>query len=148
MQNPYESPTADDSTPTVDDSTPAEHCIATGGSRNLHTFYAWYLGAFIVSTLMWHLSGYVRAVDLLELPMAAFHFPLAGFIDPHDGMIRSKSIFFYAILFWGAVIPVAFRVTPTHVGRLRTALGIVVGCAVASTAYTVVYHLLGFRQVP
>ena len=102
MPNPYESPVADNDNPSEGDGRSQQH-------TDLPLFFAWYFGAFIFSTLLWHLSAFVRAIDLLELPMLALHFPLAGFLDPSDWMIRNDAIFVYAVAFWGAVVPVAFR---------------------------------------
>ena len=96
MQNPHESPTTADKKPPPD--APSVHA-----ARDLPRFFACYFGAFILATLLWHLSAFTRRFDFLELPMAALYFPLAGFIDPHDGMVNDRDTFFYAIAFWGAV---------------------------------------------
>lgn len=141
-QNPYESPTTDSDS---DLSPPGSvvHASSGGTAR----FFAWYFGAFIFCTLLWHMSGYFRAIDLLELPMAAFHFPLAGFFEPSRFLVRDEFIFYYALLFWGAVIPVAFQFAPKRLGPLATALGIIVACATTSTVFAFVYNLFGWGQI-
>ncbi|WP_182869430.1 hypothetical protein [Stieleria mannarensis] len=140
MQNPFRPPRW-----TI--GTPADAPPSSSAGPNRTAFFAWYFAAFIVAEVMWRLSGYVRAIDLLELPLASFHFPLAGFVDPHDSMVRSEGTFFCAIVFWTAVIPVAFRIAPRKVGPLLTALAIIAFCAVAATVYTFLYHWLGLGQI-
>ena len=102
-------------------------------------FFAWYFGAFILAATLWHLSAYVRWLDILELPLSALFFPLAGFVDPHDGMVNDRSTFFYAIAFWGAVAPLALRLTPKR--PLLTAFAIIVTCSSVSIAYVLLRSL-------
>jgi hypothetical protein len=137
-QHPYDAPT-------TDDLGSSQYPVAT--NSHLASFFAWYFCAFIMSELLWYLSAHVRAYDLLELPMASFHFPLAGFLAPHDWMVRSRNVFYYAVVFWGAVGLIGLRFAPTRFGPLLTALGIIAACSVASIIYTVAYHSLSFGQM-
>jgi hypothetical protein len=134
MQNPHESPKTADKKPPPD--APSVHA-----ARDLPRFFACYFGAFILATLLWHLSAFTRRFDFLELPMAALCFPLAGFIDPHDGMVNDRDTFFFAIAFWGAVIPLALCLTPKRISPLLTALAIIVICSSASVAYVILRAL-------
>ena len=126
MDNPYESPRDASGKPLLD-------VASMRPVPDLSKFFAWYFGAFILAALLWHLSALVRWFDILELPLSAPHFPLAGFFDPHDGMVNERSTFLYAIIFWTAVVPLALRLNPKR--PLFTALAIVGICSCASVAY-------------
>lgn len=84
-------------------------------------------------------------MDFLELPMIALHCPIAGFLDPSDSMVNDERTFFVALLFWAAVIPVAFRIPSRKRSPLIIAFAIIVTFAVASTAYVLV---IGFSRKP
>jgi hypothetical protein len=138
MRNPYKSPNVNSNNLSVDVAQPR---------HDFPSFFAWYFGAFIFSAVLWHLSGYFRAFDFLELPMIAFHFPLAGFLEPRSWMVKNQAMFFYALAFWGTVVPLAVRVAPERTGVLRTALGIIVASAAASIIYSVIYNYFGLGQI-
>ncbi len=133
MDNPYESSVTGDARP--DTEQPKR-------PNRTSNFFAWYLGAFIVSTVLWKLSRHVARLDFLEVPMVLVHFPPAGFFDPHDAMLHNKNIFFYAILFWAAVAPVALLLPSRRFSPIAIGLGIIGAFAAASVAYTFLYHIL------
>ena len=120
MGNPYSSPKAMSAAN-------AELAPESGG---LARFMAFYWSAFGVSVALWFLSAEVRRYDLLELPMVMFMFPLAMLFDPGDAMVGQTSSLIYGACFWAAVIPVAFRLTPSSRKRITVALSIVgvTGC--------------------
>ena len=126
MENPYEPPNDAAGKPPL-------YTTNRRSAPDHPRFFAWYFGAFILAAFLWHLSGFVRWLDILELPLSALHFPLAGFLDPYDSMVNDRSTFFYAITFWGAVIPVALRLTPKY--PLLTAFAIIGTCSSVSVAY-------------
>ena len=98
-------------------------------------FYVLYAACFALAVVLWFTSDWVRRFDLLELPMVAMLFPLAMFIDPHDGFVNHPE---WAVpggaLCWLAVIPIARRAATTR-RRLLTALGILAGVAMLSTLF-------------
>jgi hypothetical protein len=55
---------------------------------------------FVAAEILWHLSGFVRRYDWLEIPLVVPYAPLAVLIDPHDVMLHHDSIFFLALANW------------------------------------------------
>jgi hypothetical protein len=130
MNNPYQSPKSASTQMTGD-------ANRANPVSDLPSFFAWYFAAFIFAALLWHLSAFTRRIDFLELPMVAFHFPLAGFLDPHDFMVNDRTTFLYAVAFWAAVIPVALWLSPKQKNPLWIALAIIFFCATASVSYAI-----------
>ncbi len=141
MTNPYESPkTVSESERSSRDERPRQ-----ARKAHRHIFFAWYFGAFIVAQLLWHLSAFVRRFDLLEIPLATPFFPLASFFDPHDGMVNNRFVFFYALVFWGALIPVSFWLAGKRLHPLIPAMVILLVTSLASVAYV---FFVGLRTGP
>lgn len=130
MRNPYESPKNGGKKPPLD-------AASLHPVRDLPRFFAWYFGAFIVATLLWHLSAFVKRVDFLEVPMASVCFPIAGFLDPHDGMVNDRNTVIYGAAFWAAVIPMSLYLTPRRINPLTTAFAMIGICSSASVVYSV-----------
>ena len=141
MTNPYQSPKA----VSQSERPPRDEPPMQGREGDLHVFFARYFGAFIVAQLLWHLSAFVRRFDLLEIPMATPFFPLASFLDPYDGMVNDPSVFFYALLFWGALVPLSLRIAGKRLNPLIPAMVILLITSLASIGYV---FLVGFRSGP
>jgi hypothetical protein len=142
MTNPYESPKA----VSRSERAPREEGPTEASNADLHVFFARYFGAFIAAQLLWHLSAFVRAFDLLEIPMATPLFPLASFLDPYDSMVNQHSaVFFCGLLFWGALIPVSLRLAGKRLNPLIPAMAILLLTSLASVGYVL---LVGFRTGP
>jgi len=125
MENPYEPPN-------TAETEPLPQTLSQHAAYDLRRFLAWYFAAFVLAALLWRLAAFVREFDLLELPMIAFHFPLAGFLDPGGFMLRNPNILFYAIGFWVAVIPVSLLVTPKQMNPLKVSFAIIGVVSIAS----------------
>ena len=59
--------------------------------------------AFVLSEILWHLSGFVRRYDLLEIVLAVPYAPLAFLVDPHDLMLHHRHVFFFALANWSGI---------------------------------------------
>jgi len=143
MANPYESP----KTVSQPERPPRDERPMQSRKADLHVFFAWYFGAFVIAQLLWYLSDFVARFDLLEIPMATPLFPLASFFDPHDGMLNNRFVFFYALVFWGALIPISFRLAGKRLHPLIPALAIVLIASLASIGY-VFFVALGSGPMP
>jgi hypothetical protein len=77
--------------------------------------------------------------------MATPFFPLASFFDPHDSMVNNRFVFFYALVFWGALIPISFRLAGKRINPLIPAMVILLITSLASIGYV---FFIGFRTGP
>jgi hypothetical protein len=141
MTNPYESP----KTVSPSERSPRDERPVQARKVDLRGFFAWYFGAFIIAQLLWYLSDFVARVDLLEISMATPFFPLASFFDPHDSMVNNRFVFFYALLFWGALIPISLRLAGKRLNPLIPAMVILLLTSLASVGYV---FFVGFRTGP
>lgn len=101
--------------------------------------------AFIVSQLMWHCSRYIRNIDLLEIPMALYFFPLAPLFEPHDGMIHNESIFLYALAYWVALFVISLLLSRRRMNPIIPAIVILALSAIVSVSYSIFFVYRGPR---
>ncbi len=98
--------------------------------------------SFVAAQLLWYCSRFVRRYDVLEIAFAILFFPVAPCFDPYNGMVNSRQVFVYGLIYWVCLYFVALAASRRKVNPALPAAGILVLTCVASVIYSVffVYH--------
>jgi hypothetical protein len=107
--------------------------------RGLKSWSLTWAIAFIVGQLLWFSSRFVRQWDVLEIPMTVVFFPIAMFIDPYNGMVNDRNVFFYALGYWLVLYFVALGLSRKRMNPAIPGLLLLLLPGIASVIYTYVF---------
>ena len=99
--------------------------------------------AFFISEILWHLSAFVRAYDLIEIPLLVPYAPLAFLLEPQGAMVHDEHIFFFALANWFGIFLMGALFSLRRVNAVVSggaAAGLLVLAALARTIEYWVIH--------